>query len=279
MESYFDGEHFEGFGNEWNAIFGNVGKFIVDYLKKSVADGDVVMVNKNSNNFGIASPSNSKMAIMSYIDSKGGNNEYTSASPLMSGIDNQLILKEQYTWKNGIEGEMAAIFPFDAPLDNLTLNFYNPFYSINTDNFEIDKVQLVSLSALALDIEKMKEQKNVIENGAFYDNQLKEFLKENPEATENDFKAPTLSIDAENFRCFIPTEYTCSYEVAGQIEDIEYINSLKTKFAILKVNFGHSEIDQNFYCNVYVSEHLLKNYEPKVGEGIQSIIWLTGYFN
>ena len=33
-ESYFDGEHFEGHGDKWTALFGNTQKFLVDNMEK-----------------------------------------------------------------------------------------------------------------------------------------------------------------------------------------------------------------------------------------------------
>jgi hypothetical protein len=41
-ESYFDGEHFEGHGDKWDAIFGSSKKYDEDIMRKCINSGDVV---------------------------------------------------------------------------------------------------------------------------------------------------------------------------------------------------------------------------------------------
>ena len=120
---------------------------------------------------------------------------------------------------------------------------------------------------------------HVIDKGEFYNVSRDEFLKENPDKTEQDFEPPVVKLEADHFRMLIPKQYACEYEIATQIENIKYFKILGEEIVQLKVNLEHHENEKSLYCNIYVSKHVLGKYKPQVGDGINAIIWLTGFFN
>lgn len=115
--------------------------------------------------------------------------------------------------------------------------------------------------------------------GDTYKHYLKEFLKENPHKTEQDFEVPVHRVDAEHFRMFVPTDYCSEFEIATQIEEIKYVDFLGERIAVMKVNLEHGDDNEYLYCNIYASQHVLGKYKPNVGDGINAVIWLTGFFN
>ncbi len=274
-ESYFFGEHSAGYGNVWDAVFGASEKFLV-FLRMVVEKGNVIFQNLKTQNkqyAGIKYPENNKFSVLSLIEENKNAKKYASAYPLLIGCNNDVKLKESYSWEIDGEGEMAA----ETDLGKI-INFHNPYFVVDNKNFKFDKIQTISLAGLAMTISKMEVQEFPAE-GDTYKYFLEEFLQENPHKTEKDFEVPIHRIDAEHFRMFVPTDYCCEFEIATQIEDIEYVNFLGEKIAVMKVNLEHGEDNEYLYCNIYASKHVLKEYKPKVGDGINAVVWMTGFFN
>ncbi len=276
-ESYFDGKHFEGHGNKWDAVFGNSENFLVNHLRKSVTDGDLSFKQETGDKkyAGLIYPNaNEPISIMSLIELGEEQNEYVSAYPLLTGINNDFKLKDKYMWEVNGEGEFAV-----ETNTGKIISFFDPFFALDKEHFQFDKLQTVSFAGLAYHIEKLEEKEFTIDKGGFYDYMKEEFLKENPDKTEKDFEPPVVKLSADRFRMFLPTETTAEYEIAAQVEEIEYIKVLDEKFAKIKVNFEHEEEEEYLYCYIYASTHVLNGYEPKAGDGISAVIWLSGFFN
>ena len=275
-QSYFDGEHYEGHGGKWAALFGNTEKFIAENAGKCVTAGDIMFKQETLNKkfAGIVYPKNELLSVLSLIELKEDCNVYISAYPLLIGINNEVMLKEDYCRQNGGEGEFAA-----KTGDDKVINFFDPFYAVDKAYFKTDKIQTISLAGLAYSLEKLEEQEFVIDKGELYNISRDEFLKENPDKTEQDFKPPFVKLDAEHFRMIIPKQYACEYEIATQIEDIKYFKIFGEKIAQLKVNLEHSYNEKSLYCYIYVSKRVLGKYKPRVGDGISAVVWLSGFFN
>ena len=275
-ESYFDGEHFEGHGDKWTALFGNTPKFLVENMEKCVNAGDIVFKQEilNKKFAGIVYPKNELLSVLSLIELKEDCNEYTSAYPLLIGINNEVRLKEDFCWENCGEGEFAA-----EAGDDKVINFFDPFYVVDKAYFKTDKPKTISLAGLAYSLEKLEEKEFVIDKGEFYNVSRDEFLKENPDKTEQDFEPPVVKLEADHFRMLIPKQYACEYEIATQIENIKYFKILGEEIAQLKVNLEHSDNEKSLYCYIYASKHVLGKYKPQVGDGINAIVWLSGFFN
>lgn len=276
---YFTAEHDQTFGDKWTAIFNDINK-MEELIETSFKKGHLFFnqaTDKKTTYKGFVYSNNSNIFVLTVIEQLKGKEKASlvSACPLMKGINNRIILKDYFTWKGGkAEGEFAGKTDLDR-----TINFYSPTYPVDMKNFKKNRNQTISLAGLAYSIKKIEEQEHTITKGAFYDLQLKEFLKDNPDKTKKDFKAPIVRITGESFRMFISADFACEYQIAGQIEDIKHIDFLGTKMAVLKVNFEHSKENEFLYCNIYASEHVLKDYVPKIGDGIEAVIWLTGFFN
>ena len=277
-DSYFYGEHFEGNGQMRRGLYGNADDFLKDYLRRSVSEAKSAFDLKMNNKlfYGLIYQACENIKLLHYIENVGQRrNEHCVMAPILKGIKNKLKLKELYTWKNGIEGEIAAR---TLTVNDLILNFYDPFYPFDKDIFKKDEEKDVYLSAIALTAEEFEEGEEVYTEGNLYESYLKQFLKENPDKTEADFEPVVINFSAEHARMCMSTNITSVYEIIGLIEDMEYIEAFGKKFAVLKVNIEHREDDEYLYVNVYVGEHLLNNYKPEVGKGFQGGIHLFGHF-
>lgn len=276
-EDYFYGKHFEALGSAWNALYGDSEEFVRNYLVKSVEKGKFYFNEKSGKKtiFCLGYSEDPNIQILSYIEQGKPSNTHISTCPILKGAKNKVLLKDTHDWSNGVEGEMAVESTSE---NNLILNFFNPLYLIDKKKFKKDIERDVYLAGVAEVAIELEERDDVYTEGAPYDLYLQRFLEENPDKTEADFEPPVIQMRAEHFRMYSPHDTTSVVEIAGLIEDIEYTEFLGKKVAVLKVNLEHREDNEYLYVNVYVSEHILKNYTPEIGKGIVAVIWLTGYF-
>lgn len=280
-KSYFFGEHAEYYGDKW-AAFSKDG---TEFFKKVITtmyddDNTEIFYFKEINHIqylGLLCEKNSPVSflIIFEVGKNKKTNDLLSAYPVLKGCSNNIILKEKYAWPIEAEGEMACITEKN---ENIILNFHNPFFAVNIDDFKIDDIKTISLAGLAYSITQLQEYQFEIKEGSFYDFALKEFLKENPDKTEKDFDTPSISINPETFRMIKATKYTSEYSISGIIKNISDIVVLDEPVKIFKVDIGHEENNEPLFINIYASYHVCKNYTFKTGDNITANIWLTGYF-
>lgn len=277
-ESYFYGKHFDGVGGMLAGLYGNADEFLDKYLRRSCAEG-IPFFSKKLNRKTIHTliyPAIQDITILNYVkEIRKKQNEHVTICPILRGVENKVILKEAYTWGNGVEGEVAVRTLSE---NELILNFYDPFFPIDKDYFVKNEECIINLSAIVRIAEELEESEDVFTEGPLYESYLQKFLEENPDKTKADFEPVVIHTCAEHMRMCINTNTTSVYEIIGLIEDIKYTEFLGKKVAILKVNLEHREDEEYFYVNVYVSEHLLENYTPKIGQGFHGIVHLTGFF-
>lgn len=279
-ENYFSGEHFEGFGDKWGALYNNAEEFFCEKLTNIIQESSPYFYQKidEKDYLALIMNENEPISLISLLEAKQEANEFISFYPKFKGIPTEITLKDYYQWKTIAEGDMAGKINIESiNLDNI--NFFNQHYAKDINNFEINKKINVSLSGLAFHIEKLEEKEFKVETGALFDFMKSEFLEKNKDKTEKDFEAPIIKLDSEHFRMFVSSQYTCEYEAVGIIEEIDYTDFFGTKVAVLKVNFSHNNKDEKqFYLNVYASENVLKDYVPQIGDGISTVMWISGYF-
>lgn len=271
-ENFF-GEHFEGFGNQWSALFEKSEDFM-DRLSESAQNASVLFTQEINNNkyAGLVYPDNSLIQIMLIVKITEKSNVIESFYPLMEGSNNKFMATGAYAWKLLAEGEMAA-----ETEDEKLINFFNPHFAKDIETFSANEYKTISFAGLAYCIDKVEEEVHTINKGGFYEAELKTFLQENPDKTEVNFEAPKITL-GKDLRMLIPRDTTSEFEAVGQIEGISYVDFLGTKVTVLKVNFEHGSNDEFLYCNVYASEKALGYYKPQIGDTINTVLWFTGYF-
>ena len=273
---FFYGEHYEHLKYLWDSICADVKTLFTEKFDNIIKES-VLLFDKSfsKTSYGVyLYNENYYFKILNIFKRKNSNINLVSSCPLLAGAKNKLILKKCHTWHSGVEGVFAAR---SATCNDLLLNFFDPFYIQDKELYNHNVKKNVYLSAVALNAQELIEEDHIYTEGNYYEHCLKEFLKNNPNKTEKDF---TLKIQmrSEHFRMFVGRDTTCVYEIVGLIEDVKYTKILDKKTAVLKVNLEHREDNEFFYIYIYVSEHLLKKYKPKIGEGLHARVWLNGYF-
>jgi hypothetical protein len=268
--------HFEGHGNHWDAVedFGGSAG-LMPVIQKTATEGTLSKDTVLKPVIPIVYPANNPIqsCVLEYIDETKNVLEVMSFYPFMEGISTKLILTDKYTWENEIEGEVSGTF-----CDRIEIPFFAPFYYCQFLNLELGKEYTVFLAGLAYSVENDTGRTFEIKQGPLYEMQLKEFLKENPSKTENDYPATIVSMDG--CATFIQQKYFAEIEYRGPILELTETNMFDIK--IFKAKICVARVSEYGECgdliiNLYMSEKVLNGYNPKVGDDIMGVMWLTGY--
>ena len=276
---YFKGTHDPNYGDKWAALLDNENLILEDILPKTLRESHYITVDEyDDTKYMIQIYTETSPICIVYISEMIEAEKrlmLASAYPQFAGQKNRVQLKNIYSWDIKSEGEMAGKL---IDVDNeIIINFHNTLFFNDINNFKEDDIKTVSLAGLAYNISKLEEYEFSVDKGDVYKHFLGEFLKDNPDKTEADFEKPVCQVSADSFRAFNPTEYTCEYSGVGQIKDIKYTTFFDINVLIMNVEFANSDNNKPFCCNVYVTESVLGDYMPTVGDGIITTMWLTGY--
>ena len=274
-EKDFIGEHFEGLADCFGALFGSVEGFF-EHLSKSMEQGKKVFETDTEKSACIIKyPDSETISFTHFIGPYGTfESAYIASAPLLGGVEHSIKLTNHYTWKNGLEGEFCGLL---CGRQKIQLSFYNPLFMRDITIFKAGWEYKVSLAALAFDIEPFKDREIKVNTNIF--NKAKKDSSHGAKfnITKKDFPFSTFKISGNSFRSFMPSNYTCIFNAAGQIENISYTHLFNASIAVLKVNFGNKE-HGDFLLNLYASPYVCGAYMPKEGDTIQTNLWLSGYF-
>ncbi|MBQ4399862.1 MAG: hypothetical protein II830_01050, partial [Alphaproteobacteria bacterium] len=62
------------------------------------------------------------------------------------------------------------------------------------------------------------------------------------------------------------------------IKEISKTKIFGEPITILKTDFGHACDNDSLFINIYAANHVLKDFIPQIGDGIEATLWVTGYF-
>ena|GEM_PF-1950242 len=275
-ENTFYGEHFEALGEVWSALLGDAEK-ITTYLSEAIVKGkktDQKTIVHNGEKIEVIMlhyPADGLIKIgILLVKSKNDDSWiFYSSFPIFNGLSNLLSITGAHTWKNGVEGSVAAERAGGPPV-----TFFNPYYFKELEILVPDTEATISLSALAFCIRQAEVNEFTVDKGAFYELKLKEFLDENPDKTQEDFKPPIISMRGS--RVLLPSKYACEWKYRCSIEALCQFSFLDTVIYQLTVTFVGDD-DYEIKGHIYASQHVLENYVPKVGDDIEGILWMSGY--
>lgn len=269
-ESCFVGKHTENL--VWPYLVNDT-LLIVKNLKEFLSDGQIMyrFPTEKGERAALAFPKNGPVQSLNTVEDSGKGFEFKDCVPLLKGSNFSATISDAYTWKNSALGE------FSAEIEGKLIDFFDPFYAI--DSKSADKRPTISFSAVALYLQELEEKSFVVDKGGMYEHELQEFLKKNPDKTEKDFKAPVVNLTKESFRMLMPTKYSSEQEIVAGIEKIEHTSFLGVPIHILTVNLEHGSNNEYFNFPLYVTDKVLNGYVPKVGDAVSGVVWFEGYFN
>lgn len=296
----FFGEHFEAFGNMWEALGVNTdddsiekkvremcscGTFYIpeknDYIPPSVPltrknISDKLLYTYLPYNFLIGYyPSvkeDFKMIILNRIGQENGkaNYIYEASYPFMEGITNEVVIDAYYQWKDFPAGESCGDFN-----NALGLSWFDPIFIHDSPLIKNAKKYKVNFSALAYSLEKVKDEIITVDKGGVYEVQLERFLKENPDKTAKDM--PPVKLNLGTGTVFLPTGYAAEFQYQSKILSVDKLYFGKDIIYKMQVIISQDVDDKNFYANLYAHESILNGYIPNKGDMVRGIFWLHGH--
>ena len=295
-ETLFLGSHFEGLGDAWEVLLGEFSEemeegdelslreklfyhICAQTLDKGVLDPSCLVLYQ-ANNMRVAlvqsDPRKSVQAgVLIRGDDADSNHILVNGYPILQGLPNSMDILEAHTWSNGVEGEVLARMAGSA---TTPVSFFAPFYFRDFAQFEEDRRCTIFLAALALSISQAKQKSVIIDEGEFYEMELKQFLAKNTGKTAADFSGPEIIL--EGARMLFPSDTASCQEFRVPVLEVRYCMFFDIDLFRIRTEFVLDHVDGNDVAlqgYIYAPLHLLEGYMPQVGDDIEGFLWMTGY--
>lgn len=272
-------QHFEGHGDNFAAMgFHDPNKF-TDVLSKAVHKGSPIV--------SLCSP---KPDAMPMVYSNGGSIAWCvllerspqggvqvfSAFPFLKGCPIKLKINDTHTWENGVEGEVYGVYR-----NELALSFFAPFYYKQFLNTSIcDDEITVNLAALAYGVQCDVKSTEVNDDSTKID-------PASCDATDTSSEENEIPPFPSTPKLFLQPTDTCSiYAYRGRVLAVEEIKLMKTSYKKVKLGLtnngktvNESPSTDDLTLDLFISEPILKSYQPAVGDIISGGLWLSGYLD
>jgi len=275
-KSAFYGQHFEGLGDVWNAFLpGGSQEFVgqvQDLFPKCTPFGPVMQLQDGMNVILFKSPEENGIGIHCHILMKPGTGEaeFAGGYPALAGRPSPCAIEQAHIWSNNLAGVVAA----RALSNGAPLNFYLTGFFQHVPQMKFGAQAEFRLSALALSMEKQGNTEFSPEEGTpAYDAVLRAFLTANPDKSVADFVPPVVS--SHGHGVLLPSQVVSAwiYQVPVlAIEKVEFMGHSFRRIETLLAGVGESAVPGV----LYVAEHVLKGYEPEVGDDVTGTLWLQG---
>ena len=154
------------------------------------------------------------------------------------------------------------------------VNFFLSGFFQHVPQLQFGASAQIFLSGLILGIQKQDETEFTPEAGTpAYEAMQKKFLEDNPDKTADDFVAPVVS--SKGHGVLLPTPVVGAWVFQAPVLSIEKVEFLGHSFRRIETRIAGVG-DYAVVGSLYVAEHVLKGYEPQVGEDITGTVWLQG---
>ena len=121
-------------------------------------------------------------------------------------------------------------------------------------------------------IEKQKQTEFSPEEGTeAYEALRRAFLVGNPDKTAADFVPPVVSSHGHGM--LIPTQVVAAWIYQVPVLAVEKVEFLGRSFRRIETRLAGVG-DKAVFGTLYVAEHILKGYEPQVGDDVTGTLWL-----
>lgn len=189
--------------------------------------------------------------------------------PLMEGLPNDMTVEDVHVWKNGIEGDTAAMRNEGAE----PVWFYNPLLFRDRTNLTPGVRHTFLLSALCMGLRPALLDEMTISQGPLYEEHAAEWLQENPGASRLD--VPQLKVPLSGARILVPGAYRCDYQIRVPITSVQETQFGEQTVYMLHVEFGLNTPNP-LDIMLYAPKNVCHNVEPKAGDEVDAYVWMQG---
>lgn len=192
-----------------------------------------------------------------------------TATPLLEGLPNDLMVDEIHPWQTGVEANVGVtMVEGKSPMW-----FYDPLYGRDKDDLTPGVTHTFVLAGLAYALRKAMLDEITITQGQRYEAYAQIWLADNPGKTRLD--VPPLKVDVSKRHMIMPGRNFCEYQVRGTIEEVRDCQLEQMPVKLMYLSFPFDD-RQPMRLPVYASKMTLGDYEPEVGHDIDAYVWLQG---
>ena len=192
-----------------------------------------------------------------------------TATPLLEGLPNDLMVDQVHPWQTGVEANVAVtMVEGKSPMW-----FYDPLYGRDKDDLTPGVTHTFVLAGLAYGLRKAMLDEITITQGKRYEAYAEIWLADNPGKTRLD--VPPLKVDVSKRHMIMPGRNFCEYQMRAIIEEVRDCQLEQMPVKLLYLSFPFDD-RQPMRLPVYASKMILGDYDPEVGHEVDAYVWLQG---
>lgn len=273
-QSAFRGQHFEGLGDIWTAFFPGGSQEFVNMLQSLFPQcrpsGPVMQRKDGSSVILYTTPSAGGLSIHANIIMRQGSGEaeFVGGYPVLESSATPCVIEQAHIWSNGISGVAAA----RAQSNGALLNFFLNGFFQHVPQLQFGSPAVFRVAGLALTMEKQAQTEFSPEEGTpAYESLRRAFLVGNPDKSVADFVPPVVS--SHGHGVLLPTQVVAAWVYQVPVLGIEKVEFMGHSFRRIETRLAGVG-DRAVFGTLYVAEHVLKGYEPQVGDDVTGTLWL-----
>lgn len=233
-------------------------------FKKFMPHGSLALL-ENSDNANI-------LTNLLFVKISDKSNEFHGSIPhLTKGIKTIVKILDIRQWDD-FKQEGNVIAQLESGLE---IQFYLPFFVLDSDKIKIGQWYEVDLSVILLDAKKEDIPEFIeITEGPFFEDHKKDYIKEHPNCKEEDIP-PARLIMSEMTMFNLIDDYPDHYSFLGNINNPQIIEFMGQKFCIFdsEVACHEDKIKLNLCARIEDANNSIFNQNSKIG----GIAWLQGF--
>ncbi|MEE6208262.1 MAG: hypothetical protein VZR95_09445 [Alphaproteobacteria bacterium] len=270
-------------GDIWSALWGNdYTKPLAYTISHAVAKSDMTFTT-NEYSFWEYKPFRSMFMFNSIMKHEENANLFLSIYPFCKGVENELSFCDVLeSSEDNTEGYVLLQKNNAVPMW-----MFNPLYLKQQKQLlqhldEHNERQKFMIFGIGWDIIKTPPRSiKIYEGKNDYKVALQEFLRANPDKSEDDF--PLIkTADASHMNFIGVMQCDDAYEFSSDIYSISEFKYHGTMFycleiAVLRYSGEHAEDEKGLRLKLYANKELLGAYKPQIGDNISGIMQLNAY--
>ena len=246
-----------------------------DFMRAVTAEGELSLnakVHDKLYHFLRFVPDKSNIGVEIVVEEEKKHNSFVTCYPFFRGIKNKVSIVDIKADSDRLAGFVKISMNEASPMW-----MFNPFYAHSITEMKKlvakGKAEL-SISGLALQLEKTPKTVFKIDKGGMYEVALKEFLEKHPDKTKKDF--PYVEVDASHASGLMPSDCLDGYEFSSDIYKVEKFRFMDMDFYCLEIEVLRDG-DIGMKLNLYANSEMLNGYKPKVGDNVHGYMQLNAY--
>ena len=267
--------HYEGLGDAWAVLTGQNPAAIMDQIVSTVLHEGGTRPSwqwkrGSTDHILMAWPQDQPLRASVLVTGEEGEKlTPVSASPLLDGLPNDLMVDGVHPWENGM-GANVAVSMIEG---KNPMWFFDPLYGRDRTDLTPGVTHTFLIAGLAFAIRKALLDQMTITQGPQYEAYAEQWLEANPGQGRLD--VPPLQVDVSDRHMIMPGRNFCEYQMRAVIEEVQDCQLDKMPVKALFVTFPF-ENREPLRLVIYASKMVLGDLEPEAGQAIDAYIWLQG---